>query len=207
LATGIAHEIRNPLSTIHTTVHGLLRSEKDLDRKEMLKVISGEVVRTDSIVEEFMNYARPREPHKTEVLVDEALHKIIVLISTSALKNNVKISKLGDLSVKIFVDPAHFSQILMNLVLNSLQSMPDGGHLTLRAHRDKDYVYLIITDTGIGITEEALEKVQVPFFTTKKSGTGLGLSICTQLVNVNNGSLDIESEMAKVQLLLLRFQK
>jgi two-component system sensor histidine kinase AtoS len=205
LATGIAHEIRNPLSTINTTVHGLLTSEKDHDRREMLKVISGEVIRTDSIVEEFMNYARPREPHKTIVLVDEVFQKIIVLISASALKNNIKISKLGDVSVKIFVDPGHFSQILMNIVLNSIQAMPDGGHITLRAHRENDNIYLKISDTGNGIPSDQLEKIQVPFYTTKAKGTGLGLSICAQLINVNNGSLDIDSDKGKGTVVTIAF--
>jgi two-component system sensor histidine kinase AtoS len=207
LATGIAHEIRNPLSTIHTTVHGLLRSEKNCERKEMLRVINSEVLRTDSIVEEFVNYARPREPRKEIVLVEETIHKILVLISTSALKTGVKVSKLGDALVKIFVDPGHLSQILMNVILNALQSMSNGGHLTLRSHREKDQIYLSIADTGCGIPEHQLEKIQGPFFTTKKKGTGLGLSICAQLIKVNDGTLDIESVDGKGTVVTITFPK
>lgn len=197
LATGIAHEIRNPLAIIRTTVYGLIASEKNIKYKEMLSMINDEVIRTDGIVEEFVNYARPREPHKEKVSIEEALHKVFVLISASALENGVKVNVLGDVSLMVCVDPGQLSQILMNVCLNSLQAMPKGGHLTLRSHRHKNRVLLTITDTGNGIPESWLAEIQMPFFTTKKEGTGLGLSICAQLIHVNDGTLDVESVVEK----------
>ena len=193
LATGIAHEIRNPLAIIRTTVHGLIASEKNLQNKEMLRIINDEVVRTDDIVKEFMNYACPRAPHKELISIKDALHKVSLLISASALSQDVRVSKLGELSLLVCVDPGQFSQILMNLTLNALQSMPNGGYLSLRSHRKKDRVHLAITDTGSGILEHELTEIQVPFFTKKRGGTGLGLSICAQLIHANDGTLEIES--------------
>jgi two-component system sensor histidine kinase AtoS len=193
LATGIAHEIRNPLAIIRTTVHGLIASEKNLQNKEMLKIINDEVLRTDNIVKEFMNYACPRAPHKELISIEDALHKVSLLISASALSQDVEVSKLGELSLMVYLDPGQFSQILMNLTLNALQSMPNGGYLYLRSHRKKDRAHLAITDTGSGILKHELTEIKVPFFSKKIGGTGLGLSICTQLIHANDGTLDIES--------------
>lgn len=197
LATGIAHEIRNPLAIIRTTVHGLIASEKNFQHKEMLLVVNAEVIRTDAIVEEFMNYARPREPRKELISIEDALHKVSVLILTSALEEGVKVSTLGDVSLVVNVDPGHLSQILLNITLNALQAMPKGGYLTFRAYRQKDRVCLTITDTGHGIPENELVEVLAPFFTTKTEGTGLGLSICAQLIHVNDGTLYIESTVGE----------
>ncbi|MGH1485494.1 MAG: ATP-binding protein [Cellvibrionaceae bacterium] len=205
LATGIAHEIRNPLATIRTTVHGLIRSEREPSRKEMLQTVNNEVTRTDAIVEEFMNYARPREPHKELVVIEDILSSVFTLTSASALESGVKMGMTGDASLIIKVDPGQLSQILMNIILNALQAMPNGGHLTLRTHRQKKRVHLMIIDTGIGIPEEQLVEIQTPFFTTKKGGTGLGLSICSQLIHVNDGTLEIESILGEGTTICITF--
>jgi two-component system sensor histidine kinase AtoS len=195
LATGIAHEIRNPLATISTTVHGLMRSEKDPERKEMLEAIDNEIHRTDAIVEEFMNYARPREPSKTHVLVFDIFQHVQILVSATALEKGVEISLLGQTSLEIYVDPGQIRQILMNVVLNAFKAMPDGGHLGLKAVKRQQFVEITVSDTGHGIKADALDKVKQPFFTTKAGGTGLGLAICVQLVKSNDGTLDIDSKL------------
>ena len=206
LAAGIAHEVRNPLSTILATVHGLFRLENDYNKKEMLRVINSEVVRTDLIVEEFMNYARPRDPHKEIILIEKALKKVSILISGSALDQGIKISKLGDMSLKMFVDSGQLSQILMNIVLNGMQAMPGGGHLILKVQNVQNEVHLSVTDTGSGIPQDQIEKISVPFFTTKKQGTGLGLSICMRLVKANDGRLEIESVEGRGTMVTLIFE-
>ncbi len=205
LAAGIAHEVRNPLSTVLATVHGLFRLENDYKKKEMLRVINSEVVRTDLIVEEFMNYARPREPQKKMTPIDDVLEKVCVLTSASALEQGVKISKLGDTSVKVFIDSGQLSQILMNLVLNGLQAMSEGGHIIFRVHKTNDKVHLSITDTGHGIPQDQFDKILAPFFTTKKQGTGLGLSICMRLVKANDGVMEIESVEGRGTVVTLVF--
>ncbi|MEB8432680.1 ATP-binding protein [Cocleimonas sp. KMM 6892] len=205
LATGIAHEIRNPLATISTTVHGLICSEKDPERKNMLEAIDNEINRTDAIVEEFMNYARPREPKKEHVVIRDIFKHVQVLVSATALEAGVEISLLGQRSLEIHVDPGQIRQILMNIILNALKSMPDGGHLRLKAVQNNRVAEITVTDTGHGIKAEDLDKVKQPFFTTKAGGTGLGLAICVQLVKTNDGVLDIDSTVGEGTSVKIKF--
>lgn len=204
LATGIAHEIRNPLATIRTTVHGLMHSETDSERKAMLNAVNQEVIRTDAIVEEFMNYARPREPHKESVVISDMLQKVFTLSSAAAMENGVQLSTTGDTSLILYMDSGQLNQVLMNLILNALDAMPDGGHLHIRTHREGSQAVIDITDTGDGIKPEQLEAVQTPFFTTKKGGTGLGLAICSQLVQANAGQMEIDSTVGEGTRVRLR---
>lgn len=195
LATGIAHEIRNPLATIGTTLHGLIVSEKDIERKLMMEAMDDEIIRTDGIVEEFMNYARPREPRMERIAIKDVFNHVKVLVSSTALDSGVEISLLGQRSIIIYADSGQLRQVLMNIIFNALQAMPDGGTLRLKAIENNGYAEITATDNGIGIDAEVLSKVQKPFFTTKKGGTGLGLAICAQLIKVNRGTFDIESKL------------
>jgi len=195
LATGIAHEIRNPLATIGTTVHGLMGSESDPNRKKMLEAVDDEIIRTDAIVEEFMNYARPREPKIEPISIRDVFNHVKVLVSATALEVGVEISLSGQRSVMVFADSGQLRQVLMNIIFNAMQAMPDGGHLGLKAIDNGDFADITVSDTGVGIDPEVLAKVQQPFFTTKKGGTGLGLAICSQLIKVNAGTFDIESRV------------
>lgn len=200
LATGIAHEIRNPLATIQTTVHGLSSSERDPQRKARLEAVNDEIIRTDTIVEEFMNYARPRKPKIEVTLISEVVNSVVVLTSSAALESQVVIAVMGERSLSVLVDPGHLRQVLMNVVLNALHAMPEGGHLGLRvAKYDQYFAELTITDTGEGMSQDVLEKAQIPFFTTKKGGAGLGLglAICAQLTQVNGGVFSIDSTAEK----------
>jgi two-component system sensor histidine kinase HydH len=195
LAAGIAHEVRNPLAIIGTTIHGLKRSEKEPARKEMLEVINEEIIRTDAIVEEFLDYARPREPKNEATLVRDVLNSVVTLTSATMSKQDVKLNLTGDASIHLEVDPSHLRQILMNIVLNSLDAMPNGGHLTIRTIRNVNSGEILIQDSGNGMDASCLTQAQTPFFTSKKGGTGLGLAICSQLISANGGTLKIESEV------------
>lgn len=193
LAAGIAHEIRNPLATVRTSIHGLRITEKDPERAELYQVIVDEIMRIDEIVEEFLIYARPRDSRKEPTPARDVFNGIQALMSSTALEHDVKLNILVDPSLVLYVDPGQFRQILMNLMLNAIQAIPDGGVLTLRANSNGNMAEIVIEDTGVGIEEANLAKVKVPFFTTKRRGTGLGLAICAQLLRANEGELEIES--------------
>ncbi len=192
-AAGIAHEVRNPLTTIRTSIHGLKRLDADPYRQEIFQVMIDEIIRVDAIVTEFLEYARPREPRKEVIPVSYIFKSMEALISATLQEANIQLVKTGDMSVLLDVDPAQLRQVLMNVVLNAIQAMPEGGYLTIRSQGIGDFAEINILDTGQGISEENLSKVLVPFYTTKGKGTGLGLSICNQLVSANGGTLEIDS--------------
>ncbi|MBN9670089.1 sensor histidine kinase [Roseibium aggregatum] len=194
MAAGIAHEIRNPLATVVTTVHGLKRNENDPERRQMFDVISSEITRVDKTIGEFLNYAKPSPPVREPVLIRDAFRSIRTLLATSAHEKNIVIDLSGDSSLQIEIDPAHFSQILLNLALNGFDAMPDGGHLKLRAYRDGGSIHVTVSDDGSGMDDATRERVLRPFFTTRAKGSGLGLPVTKQLVETNGGEFFIESE-------------
>ncbi len=205
MAAGIAHEIRNPLTTVATTVHGLKRGETDPERKYMFDVISAEITRVDRAIGEFLNYARPSDPEKDVVVIKDVLRSIKTLIATSAHEKNVVVNLSGESNLELVVDQSHLRQILLNLALNGIEATPDGGHLTLRAYRENGQAVIIVSDDGIGIDEETKPKILRPFFTSRVGGSGLGLSITNQLVRANGGSMDIESEFGVGTTVTLTF--
>ncbi|MGH1413461.1 MAG: sensor histidine kinase [Pelagimonas sp.] len=194
MAASIAHEIRNPLTTVAATVHGLNRNEADPERRQMFDVISSEITRVDHTIAEFLNYARPSDPVRENVSVRDVFRSIRTLIATTAHEKNIIINLSGDSSLTIEVDQAHLRQILLNLVLNAIDAMPEGGHLTLQAYKENGAAVLIASDDGAGMDDETRSRILRPFFTTKSGGSGLGLSITNQLVEANHGTMDVESE-------------
>ncbi len=207
MAAGIAHEIRNPLTTISTTVHGLKRSEPDPERQEMFDVISSEIARVDTTVGEFLEYARPSEPQKDNVLIKEVFSSIKTLIASSAREKNVVVNISGQSNMELILDQAHCRQILLNLALNAIEAMPEGGHLGMRAYRDNGDAILVVSDDGVGMNEDTLKRVLRPFFTTRSGGSGLGLSVTNQLVEANGGTMNIESEAGVGTTVTITFQK
>lgn len=194
MAAGIAHEIRNPLTTVSATVHGLRRGETDPERQQMFDVISSEITRADRTIGEFLNYAQPSDPQQDVVLIKDVLRSTKILVGTSAHEKKIVVNLSGESNLELTIDQAHLRQILLNLALNAIEAMPEGGHLTLRAYRDKGKAVLVVSDDGIGIDEETKLKILRPFFTTRSGGTGLGLPITNQLVEANGGTMVIESE-------------
>ncbi len=194
MAAGLAHEIRNPLTIVSATAHGLKRGETDSERQQMFEVISSEITRVDQAIGDFLKYARPSAPEKDVVLIKEILRSIKTLIATSAHEKNIVVNVSGESNLEFIIDQSHLRQIILNLALNAMDAMPNGGHLTLRAYRDHGHGMIVVSDDGVGIDDETRPKILRPFFTTRSGGTGLGLSVTNQLVETNGGSLQIESE-------------
>ncbi|GAB4165867.1 MAG: hypothetical protein OHK0026_07680 [Rhodocyclaceae bacterium] len=203
-AAGVAHEVRNPLATIKTSVQALGAGESEPGRRELVELVVGEIERINGVIEDLLTFARPREAERHPVLAGELLRRVATLAESLAEEGHVTPCVLGERDLALCVDAGQVQQILMNLVLNALQAMPSGGVLTLRAWREGETGCLAVSDTGVGIPQELAGKVMEPFVTARAGGTGLGLAISRQLVQMNGGSIEIASETGAGTTVTLR---
>lgn len=203
LAAGIAHEIRNPLTSIRSTVQYLGKVfDADSTRAQLVEELIGEVDRIDRTVNDLLRLTRNPSSKKMRMDVIDLAEQSLTLISTQARQNGIEIdTRFPAVPLTVSGDPDLLKQLLINLLLNALQVMPQGGTLSVEIrHREPDlmtaarrWVQIDIRDTGPGIREEDLERVFDPFFTTKPNGTGLGLAVCHNIVDVHQGEIGIES--------------
>jgi signal transduction histidine kinase len=205
LAAGAAHEIRNPLTSIRSAIQHLGSGYEDGDqRAELVGDILAEVDRINEIVEGLLSFARPAEPKFEDVDLSELIRHAIAMVDTRARKQGVetRTEVPDDLSVR--ADPNLITQVLLNVAMNALQAMPEGGALDISAGRLGRMVELRVGDTGPGISEEDRDRLFDPFFTTKKDGTGLGLSVCYGIVQRHGGEIEVESEVERGTLVKIR---
>ena len=200
LAAGIAHEIRNPLSSIKglATYFGDKFAETDED-KEFAGVMVREVDRLNRVISELLEFARPSALKLKQTNINELLEHSIRLVHQDAKSKDIEIdlSVSGDLPSAL-LDADRFSQALLNLYLNGIQAMDEGGMLSVKSTLAKGgEIKLEITDTGKGIDADEVNKVFDPYFTTKSKGTGLGLAIVHKIVAAHNGEIRIRSTPGK----------
>jgi two-component system sensor histidine kinase HydH len=196
-STGVAHEVRNPLATLKTTVQALARLEKDPERSTLLASMLQEIDRMGRAMQDILVFGRPRPPEQREVVLGEVLPGMLALIAPEAAQRGVTLVAEGDLAAVAVVDRDHLSQILLNLIQNALQASAPGGRVVIRVSADEAQVLVEVLDTGSGIAPGKLAHVFEPFFTTRPGGTGLGLSISRQLADLNGGGLVLESTVGQ----------
>ncbi|MGM9928445.1 MAG: PAS domain-containing protein [Bacillus sp. (in: firmicutes)] len=198
LAAGIAHEIRNPLTSMRGYTEFLLLDEEQENRREHLEIILDEINRVNNIVEEFMMMAKPqKELYYKNNLVD-IVKNTLALFSYEAKKKKVVLSlNNSDEGIFVLCDENKLKQVFLNLIKNGIEAMPDGGTLTIQVQKNKDNVCVIVKDTGVGISQSELRKLGDPFFTTKETGTGLGLMVSYKIIENHQGKIEIESELGK----------
>lgn len=192
-ATGIAHEIRNPLATIKTSVQALARREQDPKRAQLLAETEGEIDRLARVVSDLVDFGRPRPPLAGAVPVRELFRRISRVIEPEAQARGLHFSCQGNPELAFWADPDHLQQIVLNLALNALQATPAGGAVVLRGSACDGQIAIEVSDTGCGVAPELLERICDPFFTTKTKGVGLGLSISRQLCELNACRMRIDS--------------
>lgn len=196
LAAGVAHEIRNPLSSIKGLAS--LFKNKFVDNKddrEAAEVMIREVDRLNRVISELLEFARPSNLNFKPTNINYVLDHSVRLIQEDAKTKDIKIllSKENNLPT-LFIDPDRFVQCLLNLYLNGIQAMENGGNLSIRAFLGKmQDVRIEIADTGTGIAAEYMDKIFDPYFTTKTSGTGLGLAIVQKIIEAHEGRITVRS--------------
>lgn len=200
LAAGIAHEVRNPLTAIIGYLQLLaIEFAKDDPRHEFTQIISKEIDRLNHLIDQLLYFSRPLPPHFTVIDLHQVIEETLLLINNPAILKQVTIkTEFAPDLPPVKIDTVQFKQVLINIILNAVQSMNDAGTLTLRTSYDagSSYICLQIEDTGCGIAPEHIPRLFDPFFTTKPKGTGLGLAVADKILEVHNGFIEVESEIS-----------
>ena len=198
LAAGVAHEIRNPLTSMKGYTEFLQLDETDENKQEYLEIIMEEINRVNEIVEEFLQLAKPQALTLEMKNLVPIIQNVVSLTEFEARKKNITlISDCNDEEIFVRCDENRLKQVILNFIKNGMEAMPDGGFIKVMTEIKEDKVQISITDTGIGIPPEQLKRLGEPFFTTKKSGNGLGLMISFKIIESHLGNVFVESEVNK----------
>ena len=194
LAAGVAHEIRNPLTAIRSTAQLLARDpQADPENRELLEAVLTEVDRINQIITQLLSFARSHEIKAGTVDLSTLAEISLDLVAAQARLQGVDIVRRLEPLPSVPGDTDEVKQLLLNLLLNSLQAMPHGGELRVQSSPAESGVSLQITDTGCGIPPDALDRIFDPFFTTKPDGTGLGLSVAYAIIERHRGEIAVRS--------------
>ncbi|MGZ8478786.1 MAG: sensor histidine kinase [Candidatus Binatia bacterium] len=199
VAATVAHEVRNPLNAISMGLQRLkLEFQPTEDRHQysrLTELMLGESRRINSIVEQFLALARPVELKTEPLPLQEVLKELAALEERHARQSNVRIEIIAARDLPALkADPSHLTQVLLNLMVNGIQAMPQGGILTLEAKRSNGNILIAVTDTGTGIAPEHEGQIFDPYFTTKVQGTGLGLAISRRLIEAHGGTIKVAKQ-------------
>ena len=203
LSSGIAHEIRNPLSSIRGLAQFVYNSfSKTDERKEDLNTIIQEVDRLNKLVVQVLDFAKLKKPNLTRFSLNDLIRKIAELLKLEIKDKQIKFSlELSPDISQIQADEDQVRQILMNVIINAIQAIPKEGEVKIKTEKallgGESAVKLIIKDSGIGITEKDFNQIFDPFFSTKDQGSGLGLSIVYKLIETHQGKIKVESKEGK----------
>jgi len=199
LAAGLAHEIKNPLTAIKTFTEFLDEKYGDQEfRAKFKRIVGGEVERINSIVQQLLDFAKPKPLSKINVNINEILENILTLLSNDFIKKRVTVvKKMSSIAPIINADLNQMKQAFLNIMLNSVEAMRPGGVLNISTTFESGRVFITISDNGIGISKKDIPYIFDPFYSKKESGSGLGLSIVHNIIKEHGGRISVESEIGK----------
>ncbi|MDB5336074.1 MAG: signal transduction histidine kinase, nitrogen specific, NtrB [Planctomycetaceae bacterium] len=199
LAAGVAHELRNPLTSVKLLLqHTAQRSHAEALTDAKLQLILDEIARMESTIQSLLDFSRPPRLNRLRHDVRESLRRAMNLVVGRSQQQHVTVSaELGDLPLIVNADPEQLHQVFVNLLLNGLEAMPQGGHLSLQAgvHHTNQFIEVTVRDTGCGIPDEMLKRLFEPFATSKDRGTGLGLAVSRRIVTDHQGTIEASNEV------------
>lgn len=197
MSATVAHGIRNPLVSIGGFARRLLKKEEEnsINRK-YLQIIVEEIDRLETILSELLDFVRPRKLNLRNLCLNELIENTLQFFYFELEKRNIKVEKLfmSDLP-PLELDPDQFKRVLHNLFNNAMDAMPDGGVLKIAIEIEDNWIKTSISDTGVGISDDEIEKVFHPFFTSKETGSGLGLAICNQIISIHGGQIKLRRQI------------
>lgn len=202
MAAKVAHEIRNPLSSISLNAELLedeIQSYENIDKKEALVLLNSmirEIDRVTSLTDEYLQFSRLPEPHPIKGDLVELIRDSMELLVKELSRKKIKFEfKYPQRATQVRYDRAQMRRVLLNIIRNAIEAMPKGGKLTIEIDKAEHHALIDIIDTGIGIPEEKVAQIFDPFFTTKDFGTGLGLTISQQIIQEHGGSIHCQSQL------------
>lgn len=211
LAAGLVHEIKNPLNAISINLQLLnedlqdRHSERDIKMSGRVQLLQKEVCRLDNILSDFLRFAKKPVLHFEECDINEIIENVLDFIGPEAMQNSIRILKNFDTKLpKCNLDSNVIKQALLNVILNAQQAMPHGGELMVRTYQNGENVFIDITDTGVGIKKNKIDKIFQVYYSTKKTGTGLGLPTAKKIIEENRGTISIRSEDGKGSSFLIK---
>ncbi len=205
LAAGAAHEIRNPLTAIRSSLQYMEGRSRDDVEKKLLRTSLRETERIDGILAALLAFSKPAEIRKDTYDLLQTVEESLALISVQAGARGIAlVRRFPKEPILLSGDKSQIKQLFLNLLLNAVQAMEGGGEIRVEAAiRNPHQILVTVADTGPGIPEECQDKVFDPFFTTKKTGTGLGLSICYNIVKAHDGDISIKSRPGEGTIVLV----
>jgi two-component system sensor histidine kinase HydH len=207
LAAGVAHEIRNPLSSIKGfAVYFKEKLSGNKEDEQTADVMIAETERLNRVISQLIEFARPLELNKEKVQFAELMQHTVKLIAADAQKNKISVAVAAAANVPaVEIDPDKIKQVLLNIFLNSLAAMKEGGKLSIELIPDAENLSVIISDNGTGIEETDLPRIYDPYFTSKPAGTGLGLAVVQKIMEAHGGRIHMESVAGKGTKVFLYF--
>ncbi len=208
LAAGVAHEVSNPLTIIRSTMQYLGGSLEDPETRRLVGDLIGEVDRIDQTISNLLSLTRHSHFQPEDVDLFDLVSQTLRLVETQARQQSVRLDERLEPPINLRADAAQLRQLVLNLILNALQAMPDGGRIRISARRQqlkqlatpaggRAQIHLEIADDGPGIAPDQVKTVFDPFFTTKTEGTGLGLAICHSIVQRHEGEIELDSTLGQ----------
>src|SRR5271170_6251196 len=201
ITAGVAHEVKNPLNSMRLWLENLKESiplEPDSNAAQAVQVLDKEIDRLDAVVKRFLDFTRPMEIRLEATHLPDLLKEVLEIAQPQFQKANVQVAQLLPIDVpEVYVDRALLQQAVLNLVLNAVDAMPEGGQLRVVLSRRGDMAEIAVGDTGRGISPENRQKIFQLFFTTRPGGSGIGLASTFRIVQLHNGSIDFTSEVGR----------
>jgi signal transduction histidine kinase len=195
LATGIAHEVRNPLSGIAIALEIMRDDTTNPEHKQTCSDILKEIDRLDRIIRELLKLGRPSKLNLIECSPNEIVERALSLVSFRAREKGIVIEKRLDCGELFLVDYEQIEQVVLNLLINGIEAINGfPAKLTVETASSNGYITVSVSDTGSGISEEDMDKIFRPYYSTKEMGTGLGLSITNNIVEIHKGKIRVSSD-------------
>jgi len=201
ITAGVAHEVKNPLNSMRLWLENLKESiplEPDSNAAQAVQVLDKEIDRLDAVVKRFLDFTRPMEIRLEATHLPDLLKEVLEIAQPQFQKANVQVAQLLPIDVpEVYVDRALLQQAVLNLVLNAVDAMPEGGQLRVVLSRRGDMAEIAVGDNGKGISPENRQKIFQLFFTTRPGGSGIGLASTFRIVQLHNGSINFTSEVGR----------